>query len=81
MFQTRSEETGIQRFPTMKAAVAHAEEDSTVWKISFGIKCADGSSERIRLVRFPPELHTWTYAPITDLLDEMFRKEESSKGR
>jgi hypothetical protein len=50
----------------MKEAVAYANEHPDVWKISFGIR---QSGERIRLVRFPPEINTWTYAPITDVLE------------
>jgi hypothetical protein len=46
-----------------------------VWKISFGLR---QTGERIRLVRFAPEVNTWTYAPITDVLDEVLRQQELS---
>lgn len=76
MFQTRSEETGMARFATLKEAIAYANEDPSVWKISFGVKNVHGGSERIRLVRFPPDISTWVYAPITDVLDELFNLHE-----
>jgi hypothetical protein len=73
MFQTRSEITGIRKFHTMKEAIEYAKDRPDVWKISFGIR---QSGERIRLVRFAPEVNTWTYAPITDVLDEVLRQQE-----
>lgn len=76
MFQTRSETNGLAYFETMKEAVAHAVENPDVWKISFGVKGKTGVSERIRLVRFPPDINTWTYAPITDELDALMRQHE-----
>lgn len=79
LFQTRSEESGIANFPSMKEAIEYAEEHPDVWKISFGIK---QSQERIRLVRFPPDLHIWVYAPITDQLDALYRQHETPlRGR
>lgn len=33
--QTRSEVTGLTFFDTLEQAVKHAEEDKTVWKLSY----------------------------------------------
>ena len=46
-YQTRSEETGIEYFLTMKESLDAALKDGTIWKISFW----SASQERIRLVR------------------------------
>jgi hypothetical protein len=73
MFQTRSELSGIAKFHTMKEAVEYAKEHPDVWKISFGLR---QTGERIRLVRFPPDLGVWVYAPITDILDEVYKQHE-----
>lgn len=45
--QTRSEKNGLRTFPTIKEAMQHAEEDETVWKVSFPV----ANGERVRLVR------------------------------
>ena len=34
-FQTRSEETGLIQHPTLEAAIAHCNNDTTVWKLSY----------------------------------------------
>jgi hypothetical protein len=56
MFQTRSEFSGIKEFPSMREALAEANRDTSVWKISFPL-----SDERIRLVR---KGTSWVYQPI-----------------
>lgn len=45
-FQTRSEETGLRFFSSLKDAMEAAEKDSTIWKISFSV-----GEERVRLVK------------------------------
>jgi hypothetical protein len=47
-FQTRSEETGIILHRSMNDALNHADEDKSVWKISF---TTPDTNERIRLVK------------------------------
>ena len=54
--QTRSETNGLRDFDMIKEAIAHAEKDKTVWKISFAV-----AGERVRLVRY---LDVWTYEPV-----------------
>lgn len=56
-FQCRSEETGLSYWATFKAALKHAEEDASVWKISFSLP----TGERVRLVL---RSGTWVYEPI-----------------
>lgn len=46
--QTRSEANGIKLFSTLKKALEAAEEDTSIWKISFWTEVP---SERVRLVR------------------------------
>lgn len=58
-FQTRSEVTGIQTFETLREAMKAAEEDSTIWKISFPIS----HGERVRLIRIA-ETGYWVYEPL-----------------
>lgn len=45
--QTRSEANGIKHTPTIAVALKNAEEDTSIWKISFWTE----SGERVRLVR------------------------------
>lgn len=45
--QTRAVGGELRYFPTLKAAVGHAEADKDVWKISFDLP----NGERVRLVR------------------------------
>jgi len=47
-FQTRSEETGIILHNSMNDALNYADEDKSVWKISFTIP---NTNERILLVK------------------------------
>lgn len=49
--QTRSEENGLHNFDTLKEALDNADQDASVWKISFD--GPDGS--RVRLVAAPAE--------------------------
>lgn len=62
--QTRSERNGIKNFSTLKEAVAHANKDTSVWKISFTLP----SGERVRLVAQlideDTDMHDWVYDPI-----------------
>jgi hypothetical protein len=39
-FQTHSETNGIFEFRTLEDAMAHAEVDTTVWKISYSLAIA-----------------------------------------
>jgi hypothetical protein len=55
--QTRSETTGIQTFLTFQDALIAAQNDESIWKISFEI--SDGS--RIRLIR---ENNQWVYENV-----------------
>lgn len=62
--QTRSEDNGCRYWPTVAEAVAHADQDLTVWKVSF-----NAGRERIRLVRRATSSATvwrsgWVYDPI-----------------
>lgn len=47
LYQTRSEENGIENHTSVDKALKRGEEDGTIWKISF--EAANG--DRIRLVR------------------------------
>jgi hypothetical protein len=55
--QTRSEEFGCRTFATVKDAMNHADEDTTVWKISFSL----ANGERVRLVSVDGR---WFYEPV-----------------
>lgn len=57
-FQTRSESNGLEFFKSFKEALAHAEKDKTVWKISFSLP----NDERIRLVKMNEDV--WVYEDI-----------------
>lgn len=56
--QTRSERNGLKYFTTLKQAFDHAEQDLSVWKISFSLP--DG--ERVRLVK--NDHNEFKYEPI-----------------
>lgn len=60
-YQTRNESGDIKVFDTLGAAFAHAEQDPTVWKVSFSLP----SGERIRLVKE----WTWSLRDIRDYVD------------
>jgi hypothetical protein len=68
--QTRSEVTGINFYPTFKAALEEADQDNTIWKISFSLS----TGERIRLIKYEDitEKAIWVYEPI--VID--YKKEE-----
>jgi len=57
MIQTRSEETGIKWFETVKEAFDKAEKDKTIWKISFSM-----NDEQVRFVRRTN--NSWVFEPI-----------------
>jgi hypothetical protein len=66
--QTRSKCGELRFFPSLKEALAHAETDNDVWKVSFALE----SGERVRLVRrwkLPSTLKprdTWEYENILE---------------
>lgn len=62
LVQTRSEDSGLEEFATLKEAFDRAEEDKSIWKISFTIS----SGERVRLVREWDQYFKdiWVYEPI-----------------
>lgn len=47
LFQLRSEDTGIINANTFKEALSKANDDRTIWKISFNLE----NGEHVRLVR------------------------------
>lgn len=63
--QTRSEDTGLQHFASVRDAIEAAERDETIWKISFNL-----GAERIRLVKQTlyssahVKVFWWKYEPI-----------------
>lgn len=60
MFQTRSEQTGIREWASLKDAIQAAEMDETIWKISFAI-----GRERVRMIRKKRwNISEWVYEPI-----------------
>jgi hypothetical protein len=62
--QTRSDINGINMFESFEAAMREAENDETIWKISFSLP----NGERIRLVKeggYDPDKR-WIYDPIVD---------------
>lgn len=59
--QVRSEETGLQYFDSLDQALAYANKDKTVWKISFN----DANGDRVRLVTRDNGF-TWIYESLMD---------------
>lgn len=61
-YQLRSEETGISYAPTIREALEFAEQDLTIWKISFNSEIGD----RIRLVkrRIFSDTYEWVLEPL-----------------
>jgi hypothetical protein len=59
--QVRSEETGLRYFRTVVQAFKYAEEDRSVWKVSF----ETAAGERVRFVR-SPEVAGWRYEDLMD---------------
>lgn len=55
-YQTRSENTGVVQHPSLHDAFLHAEQDKSVWKISW-----TESGNRIRLVKAGDG---WKYEPL-----------------
>jgi hypothetical protein len=58
MIQLRSEKNGLRETHTLKEALRLADEDNTIWKISFPL-----GKERVRLVRGDNEVN-WVLDPI-----------------
>jgi hypothetical protein len=56
--QSRSEDGGLNFYPSIKMAMEAAETDLTIWKISWTDAI---TKERIRLVR---QGDNWIYEPI-----------------
>ena len=64
LFQTRSEERGIETFDSLNKALDHASWNKDVWKISFSViefNDGDMTVARIRLIR---TTEGWTYEDI-----------------
>jgi hypothetical protein len=62
--QTRSEDTGLEYFTTVKEAFDYAvRKNRSVWKISF-----DVHGERVRLVR---EGDHWKYEDLADAVSKI----------
>jgi hypothetical protein len=59
LFQTRSEQTGIQTYKTFMDAMQATRDDKTIWKISFDL--CDG--DRIRLIKTEDG---WIYENVMD---------------
>ena len=56
LFQTRSEDNGMDWHTSMKEALAAAKDDPSIWKISFPV-----GKEMVRLVERDGN---WVYEPI-----------------
>jgi len=56
--QTRSESHGINYYETLALAIAAADNDETIWKISFSL----ATGERVRLVY--DGVVGWIYEPL-----------------
>lgn len=67
--QTRNARGELQFFSTLDAAFHHAEEDPTVWKISFPVT----TNERVRLVKGADG--KWVYENIMDEVLKTLEKE------
>jgi hypothetical protein len=59
LVQTRSEINGITFYETLRQAMKAADQDQSIWKISFD----SITGERVRLVR-DAFSDTWKYEPI-----------------
>lgn len=65
--QTRSEETGLNQFNSIKEAMEAAHKDSTIWKVSFSV-----GNERVRLIKqvlrssANVSIVWWKYEPIME---------------
>lgn len=69
-YQTRSEENGLEFFPTAAEAFEHAEMDKTVWKISW----QETETKRVRLVR-TCDYDGWHYEPMDRAIEKIQREE------
>lgn len=49
-FQVRSEETGVRLLESLEDCFAAADQDKTIWKISFDMQVND-ITKRVRLLR------------------------------
>jgi hypothetical protein len=58
--QTRSSKGELKFFETIKEAFDHARDDSTVYKVSFGVE----SGERVRLVY---RNGSWVYEDLMEI--------------
>lgn len=58
-FQTRSEESGLNNFPSLALALEAAALDYSIWKISFSLP----NGERVRLIGREKE---WKLESILD---------------
>lgn len=63
-FQTRSEESGLQFFSSLRDALNTAEKDQSIWKISFSLP----NGERVRLVRTTLLNSKWTLEQMDELV-------------
>lgn len=87
-FQTRSEETGLAFFSTLKEAFDHAKADTSVWKIGFHLP----NGESVRLVRRTRveyratenynvaservELEDWVYEDLMSVVEKELQSRE-----
>lgn len=55
--QTRAANGALRNFPSLKEAFKAAEEDKTIWKISFSLP----NGEHVRMEK---ERNAWLYVPI-----------------
>jgi hypothetical protein len=69
--QTRSETTGLRYFKTLDEAFSHAEEDDTVWKISFIF-----GKESVRLVK---RGDVWAYTDMMAYIEAEHKKRPKSE--
>lgn len=78
--QTRSEETGLRHFDNVKAAFDHAEEDETVWKVSFtppdGVRCR--FVRMMRVTGGEQKKPLWIFEPL--LVEEIEASIEAKIG-
>lgn len=61
--QVRSEETGTREFDSWAEAFDYAQEDPSVWKISWWDSKVTGKVSRVRLTRDQGS-QDWNYEPL-----------------
>lgn len=76
--QTRDESGELRFFKSLKEAMAYANENNQVWKVSFGV----GNGERVRLVRvraseFRTEDDLWVFESMDSIIEEATKKRAS----